>query len=226
MPLLQTLQLSQRSIAATRPLAQTITVGLAGWKTKIGHSPIWTQTLNHAQAAGWIKGSSMTLDRQRLIDAVRQGVSVEVCFLLDMLWGYGTGKGRGRAAVLKMLQDPGLIPNLTAGRTEVAAGNDQAAFAAYISIAGMGMSFVTKLLYFESRAIHPASYLPIFDDRVAQKLFRLALDPADTWLCAALLHGRGGDWASYDTYVRSVRHLAQQLSPPVDLEQLEYWLFL
>jgi hypothetical protein len=226
MSLLTTLQQQHASISAVAPLTQAITLKLAGWQAAIGQTAAWRQALAHAQSQGWSNGTTMTLDRQSLINTVTSGAPLEASFLLNMLWGYGTGRGRGRSAVSKMLQTPGLTTILTQARADLGAGDDRGAFLAYSSFQGMGMSFATKQLYFESRAARSTGYLPIFDDRVAQELFRLALDPADQWLCHALSHGRGGSWASYDAYTRNLRALAGGLSPAVTVEQLEYWLFL
>jgi hypothetical protein len=144
--------------------------------------------------------------------------------MLDMLWGYGSGKGRGRDAVFRMIKDPNLAQRLQSGRANVAAGKCQSAYNDYQAINGLGMSFITKVLYFESRAAYPTDYLPIFDNRVADKLFRLAIDPVDDWLRDSLTCARGNDWASYETYFMNLKQLAIHLG--VDLEQLEYWLFL
>lgn len=226
MALFRSLQSNRAAIAAVQPLGQTVPVVTGGWSSKIGHLPVWQAVQNYAQNQDLIQGTTLSLARQHLIDAAASGVAEDVCFLLDMLWGYGSGRGRGRAAVLKMLQDPGLSQHLVNGRSHVAAGRFQDAFDDYQAIDGLGMSFVSKVLYFESRAADPTSYLPIFDNRVAQKLLRLSLAPSDRWLCSAITCGRGQKWSEYDSYTRKLRQLSRSLRPSVDLEQLEYWLFL
>lgn len=225
MPLLPELQKHAVAIDGTTPLSQTVRLELAGWKSKVGNTEIWQDTIAYAMSLGWIQQSKMALSRTMLINVAAQNISPEISFLLDLLWGYGTGKGRAHSAVCKMLQDPQIGWHLAKGRSAVAAGDYRQAFEAYNSIQGMGMSFVSKVMYFESRAARSHDYVPIFDDRVARKLFQLAIDPSDVWLCEALLHGRGGNWAAYDAYIQNLKILARNLNPAVGLEQLEYWLF-
>jgi hypothetical protein len=66
--------------------------------------------------------------------------------------------------------------------------------------------------------------VPIFDNRVAEKLLSLAIDPVDNWLSSSLSVGRGNDWESYESYFLNLKRLARHLQ--VNLDQLEYWLFL
>ena len=224
MRLLNHLRVNRAAIAKLVPAEQREIIKLDGWAQVIGDTPIWKKTYGFAQSSGWIDKQVLRIDRRSLSRVAANNDDPEICFLLYMLWGYVAGSGRGYLAVAKMLQDNELTDLLLAGREHVKSLAYRDAFKTYQRIDRLGMSFLTKVIYFESRDRHLAAYCPIFDNRVARKLVKSAIDLDDGWLCDAILCQRGEAWKSYETYCNELRRLAGHLS--VELDQLEYWLFI
>ncbi|MFZ4102771.1 MAG: hypothetical protein ACOYKR_12555 [Sphingobacterium thalpophilum] len=93
-------------------------------------------------------------------------------FLLTMVWGFGeTGYGNHRTNIY--ISTPANIELIESAVEAVKLADFEKGFNLLKKIKFLGVSYITKVLYFASKAANHASYCLIFDIRVATNLIRL-----------------------------------------------------
>lgn len=139
-------------------------------------------------------------------------------FLLTMIWGFeDTGYGTFRTN--KYLKKPGNQKVIKDSFDAVAKVDLENAFKQLMSIEGLGVSYVSKLLYFASRAANIREYMLIFDFRVANALVMLA-DPEIFGL--VIIHP-SNKYINYKKYCTMVHQLARKYK--LEADSIEYFLF-
>lgn len=208
-------------IAATKPLDDSFPVDLVKWDEGFSNVAAW-----QAVRGLFPVGPMAQISRALVLDQLRGGLPHEVGFMLIMLWGYGSENSTAFNKVRKMTEHRDFGQNLTGAIRLLGAGDPKSnkkAFRQLLEIPELGVSYATKVLYFETRVRRSQGYLPIFDNRVARALVGAALASEDRWLLDSLALGRGGNWKAYEAYLTKLEVMAGQLE--VDVEQLEFWLF-
>jgi hypothetical protein len=140
-------------------------------------------------------------------------------FLLSMTWGYyNANHGAFRANRLVARDNRRLIrESLQAMKN----GKQAAAFKALNSIPYMGMSYISKALYFAGRALRMRRYLLILDNRVAEALVAAYSNNA---LNSVVSVSRAKTYNALKSYSDLLHSWADDLDVPA--ENLEYFLFL
>ncbi len=93
-------------------------------------------------------------------------------FLLTMVWGFSdTGYGTHRTN--KYLNDDRNIEKIKKSVDAVKSGDIKTAFETLKTIKGLGVSYLTKVLYFASKGAGLEKYNLIFDIRVASSLVQM-----------------------------------------------------
>jgi hypothetical protein len=139
-------------------------------------------------------------------------------FLVTMIWGYDSS-GFGPFRVSRFIT-PGnelLIKNVLAA---VADHDIKKAFTLLMKIKGLGISFVSKVLYFAARAVGIKNYPLIFDIRVANNLVRLSTGGK---LDGMVSVQPAKNFKGYDAYNSMIHAMANKLD--VDAEEVEYFIF-
>lgn len=164
------------------------------------------------------------INRKEVIDAFKQYYQGEVNYLypftLTMLWGFAdTGYGTFRTnKYLSSEQNTNIIISAFIAIQE----NDiKKAYELFMQIKGLNISYISKLLYFGTRAMGYKEYALIFDIRVARSLVKL-LDPEGN--IAGLLDispsNKYKDFYKYNVLMHS---WAKDLN--VEAENIEMFLF-
>jgi hypothetical protein len=114
------------------------------------------------------------ISRQQIIDAFAEyyaGHQKNALrpFLLSMIWGFA-GAGYGCFRTNGYLTYPEIIEEAI---DLIKSKEIEQAFKKLKSIPGLGISFISKILYFASKAANIPEYCLIFDIRVAQSLLKL-----------------------------------------------------
>lgn len=103
----------------------------------------------------------------------QDGTDVIIPFLLTMVWGFSdTGYGTHRTN--NYISNPENIDLIKRGIESVRENDFKLAFKSLKRINGLGVSYLTKVLYFASKAANNKNYALIYDIRVASSLVRLA----------------------------------------------------
>ena len=226
MSLLSNLQPQRSAIKASNPMTQAVRHDQNTWAPVLAGSGGSTILASLRSLPG-ASGTSFTVTRQDLCGLVRAGAPLVSRFALTMIWGYAAGTTLGPSRVAGILGAPGLQPRLAAAATDIGAGRWKNAYGNLRKIGGgLGVSYLTKFLYFEARSqsqLQPG-YPLIFDNRVSHALVKFALDANDSWVADVTNTQRGEGWRRYSNYLSQMHALAGQLH--VDADELEYWLFL
>jgi hypothetical protein len=217
--------LTEIKSAGFEPMTQLMPNRLSGWQSAIGDLPAWNETVEVIRGANLVVGDEFSITRQQMLDWVAAGLPLRIRLLLSLLWGYGAGKGRGRDAVSKIMRSPQLDSIVSAAGMSLEEGNVEGTFKSLAKIKKLGISFISKFLYFETRAADPAATrcCLIFDNRVSKNLVRLAVEAEDRWVCDAIDFVRGSSWRAYNIYWQNIRTLAVALDIAPD--RLELWLY-
>lgn len=146
-------------------------------------------------------------------------VGVEFPFVLTMIWGFAdTGYGTYRTNKYYTLEN---IKLMQSAFSSVKEKNIQQAYKTLKSIKGLNISYISKLLYFSTRALEHSDYFLIFDIRVARSLIRLSCPPT----LVNLIDVKPSDkFEHYSQYNLQMHQLARQHQ--VSAEALEMYLFL
>jgi hypothetical protein len=138
-------------------------------------------------------------------------------FLYTMIWGYDSNYGPHRTHKI-MLN----AKNMNFIKSGIDLMNDNKFDEAYESlklVKGLGISYISKILYFAGRAKKMKQYPLIFDIRVATAFMQLV----DTDLSSILKIVPSDSLESYKKYNAMIHDWAKQLN--VDAEQIEFFLF-
>jgi len=139
------------------------------------NSKIWSK-LNTEAKKLVVAHENETINRKEVIDAFKQYYKGEVNYLypftLTMIWGFAdTGYGTFRTNnYLSSEQNINIIINAFIAIKE---NNIKKAYELFMQIKGLNISYISKLLYFGTRAMGYKEYALIFDIRVARSLVKL-----------------------------------------------------
>jgi hypothetical protein len=143
-------------------------------------------------------------------------------FLLTMIWGFAdTGYGTHRtnnyiATEENRSKIKSAIEHLKADQE----GSLKKSFLEFNKIKGLGISYLTKVLYFATRAKHENNYALIFDIRVASSLVKLTV-PTDIYEIVNI--GPSSKFSDYAKFNHLIHKLAKENK--VESENLEMYLF-
>lgn len=163
------------------------------------------------------------ISRQDIFDSYREyytkGVSAIKPFLLTMIWGFAeTGYKNYRTSAY--LGTEANIASITQAIDQVKRKEFHKAFKLLKKIDWMGISYLSKVLYFASKGAEINDYCLIFDIRVARALAKMMIaDPVSELLDIK----PSGKWKDYERYNHLIHSAAQQLK--VDADQVELFLF-
>ncbi|NMH26481.1 8-oxoguanine DNA glycosylase OGG fold protein [Flavobacterium silvaticum] len=162
------------------------------------------------------------ISRQDIINAYKQFYSGtlgwETAFLLTMVWGFSdTGYGTFRTNNYIGLENREKIINaLNAIET-----NDlEFAYKSLKSIQGLSISYISKVLYFATRACDYKDYALIFDIRVARSLVKLTSLPE---IFEIVEINPSSKFAHYKLYNSMIHNYSQKYN--LEPESLEMFLF-
>lgn len=167
------------------------------------------------------------ISRQDVIDAYKayfasDDVGFMKAFLLTMVWGFAdTGYGTYRTN--KYLSDKENLKKIENALSHIRSGNHAVlknAFNELTKIKGLGISYLTKILYFATRAVGQENYALIFDIRVATALVKFTAPKEIHQLITVLPSTK---FADYEAYNQLIHKLAKENE--VSAEQLEMYLF-
>lgn len=167
------------------------------------------------------------ITRQNVIDAYKEYYADHSngfmkAFLLTMVWGFAdTGYGTHRTN--KYISENGNINKINEA-IDIIQQNGQDnlknAFKKLKEIKGLGVSYLTKILYFATRAKYEENYALIFDIRVAAALVKLTT-PREIY--AIVNVGPSSKFSDYHNFNTLIHKLAKEND--VEADQMEMYLF-
>jgi hypothetical protein len=167
------------------------------------------------------------ITRQDVIDAFKNyyqdnDIGVMRAFLLTMIWGFAdTGYGTHRTNNYISSEENRVIIK---GAVDIINRDDQdslkKAFKELTKIKGLGVSYLTKILYFATRAKNQDDYALIFDIRVAASLVKLTT-PNEIFEIVNI--GPSSKFKDYQYFNNLIHELA--VDHKVEADQLEMYLF-
>jgi hypothetical protein len=167
------------------------------------------------------------ISRQNIIDAYSEyfaddSKSFMRAFLLTMIWGFSdTGYGTHRTN--KYINNNDNINRIQEAITFIQQNNPDSlknAFKKLKEIDGLGVSYLTKILYFATRAKNTDNYALIFDIRVAAALIKLTT-PKEVYEIVNV--GPSPKFGDYLKYISLIHNIA--LEYQVEADQIEMYLF-
>ena len=156
-------------------------------------------------------------------DYYKKEVDVLKPFLLTMIWGYAdTGYGNYRTNnYLKSKDGTNQVPTIEKAINAAKEHKLEDAFNMLNQISGLSISFISKVLYFATKAANPnKEYALVFDIRVASSLIKLTT-PKEVFDIVTVYPS-----AKYDDYAKYIA-LIHQLAKTNNLEAdaIEMFLF-
>jgi hypothetical protein len=167
------------------------------------------------------------ISRQNVIDAYKEyyedsSKGFMKAFLLTMVWGFAdTGYGTHRTN--KYIGDIGNINKIKEAIDFIQLNgqdNLKNAFKKLKDIKGLGVSYLTKILYFATKAKYADNYALIFDIRVAAALVKLTT-PNEIY--AIVNVGPSSKFTDYQNFNSLIHKLAKDNQ--VEADQMEMYLF-
>lgn len=149
----------------------------------------------------------------------RYGKSVLKPFLLTMIWGFSdTGYGTHRTNNYLATADN--VEKIKQSLDAVKKEDIKTAFKTLKSIKGLGVSYLTKVLYFASKAAGLKNYSLIYDIRVASSLVQLN-SPKQIFEIVSV--NPSSKYNNYSKYNRLMHELA--IKYKVEADAIELFLF-
>lgn len=140
-------------------------------------------------------------------------------FLLTMLWGFAeTGYGNYRTNLY--ISTPENIDLIKSAVDAVRLGEFEKGFKLLKQIKFLGVSYITKVLYFASKAANHSDYCLIFDIRVATSLIQLTT-PKEIYQLVEIYPS--SKFKDYQVYNALLHQIAKEYQLQAD--DLEYFLF-
>lgn len=139
-------------------------------------------------------------------------------FTLSMIWGFSTN-GYGTYRTNKYLETVENRDKIKRALDLVKDNKIETAYKTLKEIKGLNISYISKVLYFATRALEIKNYALIFDIRVASALVKL-LNPE---VAAFLEVTPSNKFKDYQKYNEMLHHWATELK--VEAEALEMFLF-
>jgi len=167
------------------------------------------------------------ISRQNIIDAYKEyfednSKSYMKAFLLTMVWGFAdTGYGTFRTN--KYISNKQNISSIKTALDYINEDNRYSlkkAFESLLEINGLGISYLTKILYFATRAKKSTDYALIFDIRVSTALVKLTT-PKEVYNIVSI--GPSSKFKDYELFNKMIHKLANDNN--VDADQVEMYLF-
>jgi len=139
-------------------------------------------------------------------------------FVMTMIWGFAdTGYGTYRTN--KYLNSNENKANIESAFNNIAEGNINIAYHLLMKIDGLNVSYVSKLLYFATRARNQDNYALIFDIRVARAMVRLLGSNISEFLDIK----PSSKYKDFENYNKLIHQWAYELN--VEAENIEMFLF-
>lgn len=163
-----------------------------------------------------------TISRKNVIDSFidffNNTTNWEKPFLFTMVWGFGnTGYGSFRTNKYLHTKNHNKINDAFILIKEK---NIEQAFLLLISIDGLSISYISKLLYFATRALLFDNYCLIFDIRVARSLVRITSGNEIFNLLQINPSNKYKDYKNYNSYIHQIAKYYK-----VEAEKIEQFLF-
>jgi len=145
--------------------------------------------------------------------------SIKKAFLLTMVWGFAnTGYGWHRTnKYLSTSENLELIEKAISALRE---NNLKSAFSNLKRIKWLGVSYITKVLYFASIALNQKKYPLIYDIRVTSALVKLTSPKEVHEIISVGPSSKFSDYEKYNTLIHSVAY-----NHRVEAESIEMFLF-
>ncbi|MHC8949821.1 8-oxoguanine DNA glycosylase OGG fold protein [Sphingobacterium hungaricum] len=163
------------------------------------------------------------ISRQDLINAYREyycsRVEWYLPFLLTMIWGFSTN-GYGTFRTNNYISNEKNILNIKTALDAVKQQDLKLAYDSLNNIKGLNISYISKVLYFATRACSYKEYAVIFDIRVARSLVKLSV-PKDVFEIIEIFPST--KFKHYVIFNTMMHKYAQELG--VEAESLEMFLF-
>jgi hypothetical protein len=164
--------------------------------------------------------------RKDVIDAYKNyfednNIGFMKAFLLTMVWGFAdTGYGTHRTN--NYITIPENIGKIKKALEHVSSEQDglEKAFKELNRKKGLGVSYLTKILYFATRGKGQSNYALIFDIRVASSLVKLTT-PNEIFQLVTV--GPSSKFNDYENYNKLIHKLAKDNN--VEADQIEMYLF-
>lgn len=162
------------------------------------------------------------ITRQDIIDSFKKyyfdSSDFQRPFLLCMIRGFA-GIGYGNFRVKKYFEEEG-IDKIKTTLKIIHDNQQEAAYNLLSSINMLGVSYISKIMYFAERSFKSENYSLIFDQRVANSLVKLSL-PEE--LSKSLDVFPSGKYINYKSYCNYINKLSDEIKVPA--ENIEYYLF-
>ncbi len=140
-------------------------------------------------------------------------------FTLTMVWGFAdTGYGTHRTNVY--LAAPTNISLIKKAIDSVKQNDLNSAFEHLKKIKGLGVSYISKILYFASRSVNQSNYALIYDIRVATSLVQLTT-PKEIFQIVKI--NPSSKFEEYEKYNKLIHNLASKHK--LEAEAIELFLF-
>jgi hypothetical protein len=195
------------------------------------NSTHWLHQFNDTpleENVSYINNNYKTISRQDIIEYLAsENSSLTTGFLLTMVWGHGFAENgradnRGPWKVSKMFDDILFAEQiLTNVRQHLINKNIRGAHLAFEKMKRCKVNFFSKFLYFLGRALGMTHYPLIFDRRVAQTIFNLAI--SDLFSKQILDVSPRQDAEAYFIYVQEIHRLGEHYQ--VDADKIEFFLY-
>lgn len=141
-------------------------------------------------------------------------------FLVTMLWGFGSN-GYGAYRTNKYLVSEENVQIINHSFEEMKLHNTSKAYELLMQIKGLNISYVSKVLYFATKALGIENYTLIFDIRVARALVEIE---AGKEISSILNITPSDKYEDYVKYNNLIHRVAKELQTEAD--SLEMFLFL
>ena len=152
-------------------------------------------------------------------DYYRGGMNVLRPFLLTMIWGFDdTGYGTYRTN--QYLASKENIELIKQSMDAVQKGDIKTAFTKLLKIKGLGISYLSKVLYFASKSAGLKDYTLIFDIRVASSLVQLTV-PNEIYEIVTV--SPSSKYDNFEKYNKLLHNLAANYN--VEADAIELFLF-
>lgn len=163
------------------------------------------------------------ISRQDVINAYREYFAERaewyLPFLLTMIWGFSTN-GYGTFRTNNYVSDEGNILNIKMAFDAIKQNDLKLAYDSLNRIKGLNISYISKVLYFATRACSYREYALIFDIRVARSLVKLSV-PSNIFEIIEIFPST--KFKHYVIYNDMMHKYARELD--VEADSLEMFLF-
>jgi hypothetical protein len=140
-------------------------------------------------------------------------------FILTMIWGFGSaGYGNFRTNIYLSTEENINLIKLAIDAVKVA--DYKKGFELLKQIKNLGVSYITKVLYFASKAAGHFNYCLIFDIRVATSLIQLTAPKEISQLVRVNPSSKYKDYQAYNSLIHQIA-----LENKLDADAIEFFLY-